>query len=219
MTLALGVDGFGARWVVAAVDGDQLADVWVVERLDELPTAQIVGVDMFVALGRSGPRQVDRWCRREVGKLSSSVFNAPPRRIVTDSSLHTYDEVRAALDPSWPGISRQTWGLIPKIREVRALALARPGRVFECHPEVCFARLSGSALSHRKRTWAGQRRRFEILDAAGIDLSAAELPGVADCPVDDVLDAIVVAHVAAGYLSGRSALLPRGAGARVLAPA
>lgn len=218
MTVVLGVDGFAGRWVVVASDNDQVADAFVVDELSSLPEAGVVGIDMFVALGTSGPREVDRWCRRQVGKLSSSVFNAPPRSVVVDEDLDGYESARGAMDPAWPGMSRQTWGLVSKAREARALARQRPGKVFECHPEVCFARLAGEPLSYRKRTWAGQRQRMELLEGAGFDLTSIALPQIAECPVDDVLDAAVAALAASMFVRGTASLQPPSGGARVLAP-
>lgn len=218
MTTVVGIDGVGPNWLAIQLDGLVIVDAVLVDDLDTVPAADRYGIDMFVALGTSGPREVDRWCRRQVGKLTSSVFNAPPRSIVVDEGITSYDEARARIDPSWPGLSIQTWGLVPKIRDVRRFVRTRTAPVHEVHPEVCFAVLAGAPMTHRKKTWKGQRDRLAVLATAGLDMDSAVLDGVGGCPPDDVLDAAVVALTCHLAERDRASLAPAGELARVLAP-
>ena len=71
------------------------------------------------------------------------------------------------------GLSRQSWAIMPKIREVdeclarhhRALPLVR-----EMHPEVCFWSLNGCRpLRHSKKTEEGYKERIALLSRSQAD--------------------------------------------------
>ena len=64
------------------------------------------------------------------------------------------------------GISIQTWGILPKIREVDAhITPADQSRAREGHPEVSFALMNGGrALTERKSTRAGRDARLRLLE-------------------------------------------------------
>src|SRR5207247_8670926 len=71
------------------------------------------------------------------------------------------------------GISKQTFFIMPKIREVDALMdRQRQQFVREAHPEVTFAQLNGGrAMLHYKKTFAGRSERIRILKKAGVEIS------------------------------------------------
>jgi len=94
-----------------------------------------------------------------------------------------------------------------RILEIDRLAAADE-RVFEVHPEASFRELLGRALSP-KRTAAGASERRLALANARIDLP--DLP----YPLEDVLDAAVVAWSAARYARGEALPLPEGHRARI----
>lgn len=109
------------------------------------------------------------------------------------------------------GLSRQAWGILPKIREIDAAIKPRDqARLGEGHPEVAFCRLNGSApCRHSKRTPEGLRERREILsghaivnaDALFEDLKKSAPRSVA---CDDVFDACALALTAEARLAGRA---------------
>jgi predicted RNase H-like nuclease len=118
--------------------------------------------------------------------------------------------VRAALDcttfamagatsrkVSGVGLSRQTFHLLPKIRELDALAREWPTRLVEIHPECSFALLAGQVLAP-KRTPEGRAHRRQLIEALYGEVPA-RLPGARP---DDVLDAYAVLWSARRYASG-----------------
>jgi predicted RNase H-like nuclease len=89
-----------------------------------------------------------------------------------------------------------------RIFEIARLAAADE-RVFEVHPEVSFRELLGRTPSS-KRTASGASERRLALAEAGIDLP--DLP----YPLDDVLDAAIVAWSAMRYAHGKALPIPQG---------
>lgn len=150
-------------------------------------------------------------------QIRSSVFPTPCRKAVEASDYETARDHNEAI--LGRGLGSQSWSLVPRIREVdvflRNTSDARE-IVRESHPEVCFAALA-DGLEERKATGAGLRTRREILAdldddrlATAFDDKKAEVdPDEGDdreyaawkhritkTRLDDVLDALVLAHTA-----------------------
>ena len=107
-----------------------------------------------------GGRACEREARRLLGRpRASSVFATPARPVL---AAKTYEEACRLSRASAPGakaISRQTYGILPKIREIDDLLRSRAelrAIVREVHPEVCFAELAGAPMRHAKKTSAGK---------------------------------------------------------------
>jgi predicted RNase H-like nuclease len=99
------------------------------------------------------------------------------------------------------GLSKQTWYLVPKIRDVRDWLATDPTvvPVVEAHPEACFAAMNGGVLVDGKTTVAGEALRRSLLEAHGLAVDAQQRRGVA---VDDVLDAAATAWTARRFADG-----------------
>jgi predicted RNase H-like nuclease len=202
---AWGADGCKKGWFYFAL-GDPDPEFGVVPTLADLigragPDDPIF-VDIPIGLHDASERE--RLCDLEARRVlsprrGSSVFPAPARSAVYAG---TYDEAtRRNREALGKGLSRQSWGIAPKIREVDELLRQRPeliGRVREVHPEVCFWALSGAPMLHSKKTREGFRAR---MDALGPHLSSTdELVAAAyleyggfDAARDDIVDALVAA--------------------------
>jgi len=172
----------------------------------------LLGLDIPIGLPDSGPRLCDLEARRRLGfPRGSSVFPAPIRCLLQAA---TYGEACALrFEAEKRKISRQTWGILPKIKDVdRVLRndAELPDRVREVHPEFCFSILAGHPMEHRKKTKQGQDERLRLLEPAfGGCLGAA----VADrralgCPLDDLLDAFAACWTAERIYYGRAVTLP-----------
>lgn len=193
----IGVDGCPAGWVVAeshlAADGARplAAPQFRIARtfselLASLTEAEaIIGVDIPIGLAGGAPdadgdRLADQAARRFVGgRRAASVFSAPCRRTLTVGDY----AAACASEQAARGkmLSRQAFGILPKIREVdAAISPAHqlpPGptdgesagvRVREVHPEVTFAVLcgdgeAGHGLKDAKRTPSGEAERLALL--------------------------------------------------------
>ena len=172
--------------------------------LDYYGDVGLVLVDIPIGLPE-GPegRECDRQARKLVG---SAVFPVPTRQTARQAlaSPKNY-EAACNVESSFAGkkISRQTFGIAPKIGEVDEVMRARQvgvgPRVREVHPEVCFWGLNGrETMRFSKKTWEGEHERVRLLqtleprtDHIIADATRSFLRK--DVGRDDILDALVVA--------------------------
>jgi predicted RNase H-like nuclease len=176
------------------------------------PPPVVVAIDIPIGLLEAplpGGRICDRQARRLLGRRASSVFSPPSRDMLEATG---YEEVRGR------GMSRQAFGIMPKIREVdRVMTPALHHMVYEAHPELAFLSLTGRPLQYNKKTVSGHEERLQAL---------ARLPGVGKRHLksvvartlrdykrlriapDDVLDAYILAWTARRILEARGKRLP-----------
>jgi len=101
-------------------------------------------------------------------------------------------------------LSRQTWNIVPKIREVDEFLAANPQAqavIRETHPEVCFWAFAGHPMAYNKKTAAGFAERKSVLKAIypdTDDIIKAALVTYKGISVarDDILDALAAAVTA-----------------------
>jgi predicted RNase H-like nuclease len=212
----VGVDGCRGGWLVVRIRAGNGEALTAPEALllDDFaavlalrPAPLFVAVDMPIGLltiASKGGRSCDQAARALLGPRRSSVFSPPLR-----SHLKARDWSEVS------GLSKQSFHLLPKIREVdHQMTPALQQRVRETHPELAFRSLSGEAMQFGKRTTAGQCERLLVLEAA--------LPGAARCyreslahfrrrdvARDDILDAMVLAAVARRMATGAANRVPR----------
>jgi predicted RNase H-like nuclease len=173
------------------------ASIAVSPTLDGLPLTGVVGIDMPLGLLADGWRDADTLARRALGRRGVTVFAIPPRPVWQQP---TYAEAnKACRDLTGKGLSAQTWGLRGKLLEADAYRRNSPARLYEVHPELAFAALSGAPLQESKHTPAGLAIRRQLLAQAGLTLPP-KVPGAAE---NDLLDAAAVAwsarRIAAGH--------------------
>lgn len=199
MTGVLGVDGCRGGWVGALVEGRRVS--WhrfatFAEAL-AVPAASI-GVDMPVGLPPTGRRGCDLEAKSLLGRAHPRVFLAPPRGVLAAATYAEAGRLHRELTGGL-GLSLQTWHLVPKIREVDAVA--DDPRLVEVHPELSLAALGGSGPLPSKKTAAGRAARVALL--------TGWLGELGDLPAgDDGLDALAVAWSAHRWLAGRARTLP-----------
>lgn len=116
------------------------------------------------------------------------------------------DALRVARNLGAAGISKQSFGLAPKILEVDEIVRV-DDRVVEVHPEVSFRGMAGQPLKHSKKSWNGASQRRLLLAQHDIVLPD-RLGGAGVAPVDDVLDAAAAAWTADRISRGKAASLP-----------
>jgi predicted RNase H-like nuclease len=203
MTRILGVDGAPGGWAAVVVDtedsvGEDLA--WlrfatIAEAL--LLDVAVVAIDMPIGLPVAGRRECDVLGKRALGKAHSRVFFAPPRDVLAAT---VYDDAgaRHRAHADGHGLSRQTWNIVAKIREVDAVA--DDSRLVEVHPELSFARLAGEVLASKHGP-----------DGRGVRLRALarRWPGLRDVPAGhDGVDALAAAWSGDRWLRGVAKSLP-----------
>jgi predicted RNase H-like nuclease len=199
----VGLDACRGKWLAIALDEGRFDDARLSSDAAALaaswPDATAIGVDIPIGLPETPLREADRAARDFVGERRSSVFATFPSSVLEAA---TYEDAKAmCVARGWPKPSIQSYGMRHRIFEIARLAAADE-RVFEVHPEVSFRELLGRTTSP-KRTASGASERRLALAKAGIDLP--DLPH----PLDDVLDAAVVAWTAMRYAHGKALPMPQ----------
>jgi predicted RNase H-like nuclease len=199
------------------LDADPLITCKVYPKISDLvaegPIPAVIGIDIPIGLLERGARVCDREARRILGRgRASSVFPAPIRAVLQAESYLEACQIRCRIEQK--KLSRQAWGIVPKVREVDALLKRRPelnGVLREVHPEVSFTLLAGSnPIQHSKKTAEGKEERMRLLaprfgPAVEAALSQRDRRR---CAEDDVLDALVVLWTAERIALGAAKTLP-----------
>ena len=144
----------------------------------------------------------DSAARQPIRPFTSRVFNAP---VLCVLECETYlDACAASFAALGKGISKQTWALVPKIKEVEQWRTSAGCPVYEVHPEAGFVVMAGGVVAARKRTSEGAEVRRALLSEQG--LTAPERP--AGVGVDDLLDACAAAWSTRRLALGEGRSLP-----------
>ena len=214
----VGVDGCKAGWIGVGLDDGDGARVKVREKFSEIlecfEDARLILVDIPIGLleeATRGGRDCDKEARKVLpNKRKPSVFSAPTRQIMNE--IMEIQEWRPGL-----GITKQTFGIIPKIAEVNKTLSSDENaspKVREAHPEICFWALNGGEskseiLNSNKKTALGFWQRFRAVRLNLQDISDVDIVGVFEevrrryCQYtrsqvadDDILDALALAITA-----------------------
>ena len=210
MTRICGVDGCKYGWI-ALISLENFSNVewrlarnWTDLRLD----AAVVAVDMPIGLAASGRRGCDEAARKVPNMRPASIFPMPVRGAF---DFQNYAEANAwSKANGHGGVVKQAWNLKSKLLQLEAEVLGAPNApLYEAHPELAFARLSGGGLPPKKSI-AGRERRRALLDSAGIaglDRILQDVPR-AQAAADDVLDAAGLLVTARRILNGAAVCYP-----------
>ena len=218
-----GIDGCKTGWVVVSSDR-ALKDLSVRIVAPALIGALFrecaemggqIAIDVPIGLAEHAPRGCDIAARKLLGRpRASSVFPAPCRATLLATSYAEACELNEAA--SGRRVSRQTYGILPKICEVDAAMTPEIQRtVRESHPEVTFARLSGGGrglMSNKKRA-AGRTVRVELLRRCLPEFDAIQERnslGKSNVALDDVIDAAACLLAADRIARGTACTLPDG---------
>ena len=210
----IGVDGCRAGWFAAHMTTDGVFHGSVHTSIASLRDAYpergvLIDVPIGLVADSSGGRACDREARRVLGGgRASSVFTAPTRAATRVDSYEEGSAINASL--TGKKLSKQAWGIVPKIAEVDAYLLAADSSeraaVREVHPEVLFWALSGrTSMTYRKSAAEGIEERLEVLERFAPCVREAYTECLDSWPRsqvarDDVLDAFAAAVT--GHLGG-----------------
>jgi predicted RNase H-like nuclease len=216
-----GVDGCRAGWLVA------LAPSWPCRPppqfvvcpdfravIEVTQTCRAVAVDMPIGLPSGAElRACDLEARRRLGPaLQSRLFLTPPRGALVARSPREFQRLHRRLARRGAGLP--VWGIAGKLADIdRAITSADQGRVLEAYPELAWGRLAGRLLPS-KHTPAGIASRKRVLrpyvgGLRSLPRWRRQLPAPRP-EVDDVLDALVLLHVADDFTRGVAHRLPIG---------
>lgn len=213
----MGVDGCRAGWFAILLAGEHQCQVEVFGNITELwekyKKASVILIDMPIGLKENGTeeRRCDKEARRILGPpRASGVFRAPCRQAIYATSYEAAKSINKEL--TGRSLPKQTWCIIPKIREVdELLETHRPARAIikEVHPELCFWALNGKPMQHNKKRAEGFNERLQVLKSYHPDIVAIVSDNLnnyqrQDVAKDDILDALAAAVTA---FVGRNALI------------
>ncbi len=205
MTIAIGIDGCKRGWFFFRFDGGLCtfgAAQTVAKILAGEPADANVLIDIPIGLKQRG--KTERQCDLEAREMlrptrHSSVFPAPCRQALREDSYEAASKKNQKI--TGRRLSRQVWGIVPKIREVDAFLKGNPAlwtSVREAHPELLFRGLAGGPMTQAKQTREGFAERMTILklfepDAKTFIASAFLAHGGYDAARDDIVDAFILA--------------------------
>ncbi|UQZ82651.1 hypothetical protein SK3146_01810 [Paenibacillus konkukensis] len=221
-SLDVGIDGCRAGWIAVALQPGEQWDIRLYEHLDPVweayRDARTVLIDMPIGLLSGSCAEDGRRCDREARlrlkpHRASSVFPAPIREVLEAAD---YEEAAA-----WSrklcsrGLSKQSWNLVPKIRQADALVrrdAQAAVRLTESHPELVFAALFGGPMAHGKKTQHGFEERLRHLSGVYPPAEAVVSCGLERFPRksvarDDIVDALALA-VAGRVAQGKLQTVP-----------
>jgi predicted RNase H-like nuclease len=208
--VALGVDACKHGWIGISLspDGSTVGfyGATMGELVAQVPDVEDIAIDIPIGLPNRGPRAADMLARKRVGSRRTSVFMTPVRAALQAPTHAEATAVSVRITGS--GVSQQAYALRAKIFEVETWLRLSPVPVWEVHPEVCFAVLSGAPLRYSKTTWAGAEERRSHLVSCGIDPGVDVGNAGARGTVDDVLDAAAAAWSGRRLISGTAICLP-----------
>lgn len=206
----VGADGCPSGWFFFELSGDWYRSgiaISLADLLADCPDAESVLVDVPIGLRDAPPaaRACDVEVRRALSPVRhSTVFPVPARAAVYAGGYQLANRINR--ETLREGLSKQTWGIAPKIREadlVLRLSTRAKRIVREVHPEVCFWALAGGRpMKNNKKTGAGIEERIALMsqyrpDAAAMFQSAVGRTSRGMAGPDDIVDALVAAITAA----------------------
>jgi predicted RNase H-like nuclease len=217
MTMVAGADGCKGGWICIRKEGRSLsANVYPTadDLIQQLPAPTILAIDIPIGLSSDGSRECDRLARSCLGRVrGSSVFPAPLRPVLSAAAWDDAAQISTRI--AGKSISKQTWGILPKIRDVDRILCAEPGlqnRVREVHPEVCFWAWNGDKpMRFRKKSAEGRADRRALVDAYLGPLAfetVREKSLVKNVGTDDILDAFAALWTAERIFRGQARTLP-----------
>lgn len=217
--VVVGVDGCAAGWIAVYLTGEADWRVEIFENISALwnqcKKVRLILIDIPIGLWEDGPgeRECDKAARRLLGQSrGSSVFPIPCREAIHADLMNASDINKKRTGRR---LSKQTLGIIPKIRQVdKLLTNDHDARAIikEVHPELCFWALNGGRpMKHGKKDGRGLSERRQVLKSV-CSFTDNLVDDVLDryrgqVKEDDVLDALVAA-LSASTSSGRLSTIP-----------
>ena len=172
------------------------------------PDRIFIDIPIGLPVGKD-ERKCDLAARKLLGQSrSSSVFRVPVRAVL---NVSTYEKaVLVNQEATDKKISKQTYAIIPKIREVDDLLQRCPDArrmIREVHPEICFWALAEQTpMAHKKKKQRGFDERIDVLKKVR-PTAEEDVNNIMnqfkrkDVAKDDILDALVAAITASADLT------------------
>ncbi|MFK7770970.1 MAG: DUF429 domain-containing protein [Saprospiraceae bacterium] len=202
----VGIDGCKYGWIAIKITANSQFSISKHSSFSSIfktyPDAEKYLVDMVIGLAdENHPRKVEKFAREKLKpNRTSSVFTPPCRAAVYQKTYEAAKEKnKMVLGKS---ISIQAWNIVPKMREVDQFILKNneyKHKIFEAHPEVCFATLNNQIpMFFKKKEKEGVKERIKLLDSFFPKSTDVFEKGNAqflkkEVKSDDIIDALVLA--------------------------
>ena len=210
---SVGIDGCKNGWIVASICNGKL-EIYKFNSINEITTIpfDIALIDMIIGLpNKNHQSRPDSEARKILKHMHTTVFPAPCRKAVYEETEQK--QKQANLEELGKNLSRQTIGIIPKIRELDEFLLKNKhyqNQLMESHPEVCFVSMSGYNLTS-KHYIKGIIDRIELLakylPEVTLDFITEEMKKN-KCKESDIVDAICLAITANLHKQNKTEILP-----------
>lgn len=216
----VGVDGCPGGWVAIVLSGGTAtAHINIYATVTELWAAHheaaLILIDIPIGLPDDHERSADAAARKLLKARRSSIFPIPTREAVYAATYAEANEKNA--ERIGKKLSKQTWNIVYKIREVDLLLRSDPAareKLVEIHPEVLFWGFTGRPMTYAKNAKIGTRliginERLAILEQLYAGAKTIYERGVAAYPRsavsrDDVIDALAAAVAGWLWLQGEA---------------
>ena len=194
----IGIDGTSSGWIASIGNSKNkyVTKIKFFKDLDELlslHSESIIVIDMPIELNeKKYLRKCDILAKKYLGKnFQSSIFIPPLKNILECATFQDANKLSKKI--AGKGLSKQSWYLKNKIREVRELAKVS-NKIYEGHPECSFKMLKTESLKAKKKSVLGIFERLELLEKAGLDPLSVNLQfdNNSTIKIDDVLDSMVL---------------------------
>ena len=169
-----GIDGSKGGWVCVSGYENNFKELKF-EKLKEFNDIKskdfnLVLVDIPIGLDinlKKGGRIVDKLARKELLTNKSSIFNAPSRLVL---EAKNYEEANKINKNKGMGLSKQSWNLVKKIKEVdEFIRNSNKTAIFESHPEIIFQVMKKDKVSTKKKNDEGIIERRNLLEKNGFN--------------------------------------------------
>ena len=169
-----GIDGSKGGWVCVSGYENNFRELKF-EKLEKfhdikLKDFNLVLVDIPIGLDidlKKGGRIVDKLARKELLTNKSSIFNAPSRLVL---EAKNYEEANKINKNKGMGLSKQSWNLVKKIKEVDDfIRNSNKTIIFESHPEIIFQVMKRDKVSTKKKNDEGIIERRNLLEKNGFN--------------------------------------------------
>jgi len=169
-----GIDGSKGGWVCVSGYENNFKELKF-EKLKEFDDIKskdfnLVLVDIPIGLDidlKKGGRIVDKLARKELLTNKSSIFNAPSRLVL---EAKNYEEANKINKNKGMGLSKQSWNLVKKIKEVdEFIRNSNKTAIFESHPEIIFQAMKKDKVSTKKKNDEGIIERRNLLEKNGFN--------------------------------------------------
>jgi len=215
-----GIDGTKRGWIAAfwsgmggRLDCRRMSNIEDIDTWPERP--EVVAIDIpigFPDSANTGGRSCEMKVRRLIGPRRSSIFSSPSRQSLTGTSYETAVSLNQRSGPDGVGLSKQSFALFPKLREVdEFINPAKQDWIIEVHPEFSFCLMNDKRhLGFSKKKRERQEERIRLLHRVGFVgvTNALSMKRDLGAAADDILDACAAAWTASRVVEHKAIRLP-----------